>query len=318
MAVSDRQTVSSDLARSASSAGDWPAGVKPVRVLRPEYWQLPLVVASPHSGRHYPGTFRSQTRLARNRLRSTEDSFIDEIFAAAPDLGAPLLLAQFPRVFVDVNRDAFELDPDMFDDPLPDYVTTRNTRISAGLGTIPKMVSATEPVYIDKLRFETATRRIESCYLPYHQALGTLLQEARIRFGFCVLLDCHSMPSEAARHSQPDAEGNSRIDVALGDCHATSCDPSVTAEAEKLLGTLGYAVSRNKPYAGGFVTRTYGRPASGIHAMQIELNRGLYMDERRVRRRRADIAALADDMRQLIRKLGTLRTLSEPVAIAAE
>jgi N-formylglutamate amidohydrolase len=288
-----------------------------LKIVRPERQTLPLVVASPHSGRRYPQDFVARSRLSLQRLRSSEDGFIDEIFGAAPVLGAPILSALFPRVFVDVNREPYELDPAMFSTPLPAFVTTRNARIAAGLGTIARVVSNAEPIYRDKLTFEEADGRIKTYYDPYHRALASLIEETRALFGFCILLDCHSMPSGAAGHAGDGLARIRRIDAVLGDCHATACDPLVTREAERLLSDLGYVARRNNPYAGGFVTRHYGRPREGVHALQIELNRGLYMDETRIERL-PSIDALAQDMAALITGLGAIRLAPAGIGEAAE
>jgi N-formylglutamate amidohydrolase len=288
-----------------------------LRIDRPHRQTLPLVVASPHSGRIYPESFVSRSRLPVHRLRSSEDAFIDEIFGTAPALGAPLLRALFPRVFVDVNREPYELDPAMFSTPLPSYVTTRNARIAAGLGTIARVVSNSESIYRDKLTFEEADARIKAFYDPYHRALASLIEETRDLFGFCILLDCHSMPSGAAGHRGDAASRSQRIDVVLGDCHATACDPTLTGEAERLLTSMGYAARRNNPYAGGFVTRHYGRPREGVHALQIELNRGLYMDETRIERLNS-ISGLRENMAALIAHLGAMRFAPTEIGEAAE
>lgn len=284
---------------------------------RPARRTLPIVMASPHSGRDYPEEFVARSRLSMLRLRSSEDSFVDEIFAAAPALGAPLLRARFPRVFVDVNREPYELDPGMFDAPLPPFVTTRNARIAAGLGTIARVVSNAEPIYGDKLTFAEVDQRIKQYYDPYHRALTALIEETRNLFGFCILVDCHSMPSGAANH-RGDRNGRIRpVDAVLGDCHATACDPMVTNVAERQLTDMDYTVRRNNPYAGGFVTRHYGRPGDGVHALQIELNRGIYMDESSIERLPA-VAKLAGDMAVLIAALGELRLPNLKLREAAE
>lgn len=286
-------------------------------ISRPSRQTLPLVVASPHSGRLYPEDFVARSRLPLTRLRSSEDAFVDEIFAAAPALGAPLLQARFPRVFVDVNREPYELDPAMFSTPLPSFVTTRNARITAGLGTIARVVSNSEPIYKEKLTFAEADRRIKDFYDPYHKALADLIDETRALFGFCILLDCHSMPSGATQQRGSQASRAKPLDAVLGDCHATACAPIVTGEAERHLSALGYVVRRNNPYAGGFVTRHYGRPRDGIHALQIELNRGLYMDETRIERL-PSIEKLTMDMTSLISELGALRLPVVGIEQAAE
>jgi N-formylglutamate amidohydrolase len=287
------------------------------RIDRPYRQTLPLVVASPHSGRDYPEDFVALSRLSKLRLRSSEDSFVDEIFASAPALGAPLIQALFPRVLVDVNREPYELDPGMFVDPLPPFVTTRNARIAAGLGTIARVVSNSEPIYEGKLTFEEVDRRIKRYYDPYHRALASLIDKTREMFGFCILLDCHSMPSGAASPRVSRTSRTRSVDAVLGDCHATACDAKVTNEAERRLSEMGYVVRRNNPYAGGFVTRHYGRPGQAIHALQIELNRDLYMDETTIERRDG-IAQLTDDMAVLVRGLGAISLPTQKFDEAAE
>ena len=186
---------SAQRAFAATETDDNRSPVPPWRLLAPAEQTAPVVFASPHSGRDYPPEFIAASRLNVVSLRGSEDAFIDEIFAAAPDFGAPLLCARFPRAYVDANREAFELDPAMFTDPLPDYVNTRSPRIAAGLGTIARVVTDGEDIYHEPLRFEDALGRIEALYRPYHKALQGLLQATQERFGGCLLVDCHSMPS---------------------------------------------------------------------------------------------------------------------------
>ncbi|NUB04793.1 N-formylglutamate amidohydrolase [Azospirillum sp. Vi22] len=243
-------------------------------LLAPDEQTKPLVLASPHSGNRYPAEFLAAARLDPRALRKSEDCFVDEIFAGAPALGIPLIRALFPRAFLDVNREAYELDPEMFADPLPPYVNTRSPRVAAGLGTIARVVANGEDIYRGKLRFSEAVRRVEQCYTPYHNALRRLVEDTRARFGHAVLIDCHSMPSPGLGDRD-----NRRSDIVLGDCFGNSCAPAVTETAERFLRGLGYTVSRNAPYAGGYTTRHYGRPRQGIHVLQIEISRDLYMDE---------------------------------------
>jgi len=274
----------------------------PVTVLRPPRQTLAVVVSSPHSGRRYPDDLLARTGLDPLTLRSSEDSFVDELFAAAPELGAPLVKAEFPRVYVDANREPFELDPAMFADPLPDYVTTQNARIAAGLGTIARVVSNSMPVYRDKLRFADALGRIEGCWRPFHDALTDAIEATLDRFGYCILLDAHSMPSNVLTVGA-DGRAHPVGDIVLGDCHGAACSPLLVQRSERAMTRLGYRVQRNTPYAGGFVTRHYGRPEAGIHALQVEVKRGLYMNERRLQRG-AGFARVAADMRRLIAVLG--------------
>ena len=261
---------------------------------------MPLVFASPHSGTDYPAAFIAASPLDALSLRRSEDSFVDELFAAAPEHGAPLLRALVPRAFIDPNREPYELDPDMFEDALPDYANTGSSRVAAGLGTIARVVSNGQEIYGAKLRFDEASRRINTYYRPYHRALQTLVEETRRDFGFCVLVDCHSMPSIGGP-LDPDA-GRGRADFILGDAFGAACGEIVTRTIEDALRARGYAVIRNKPFSGGFTTRHYGRPDDGIHAVQIEINRALYMNEQRIERS-AGFAHLADQMSGVI---GTL------------
>ena len=270
-----------------------------LRIEAPVRQTAPVVFASPHSGRDYPPEFVAASKLNELNLRRSEDAFMDEVFAAAPGCGAPLLCAEFPRAYVDANREAFELDPDMFADPLPDYVNTSSPRISAGLGTIAKIVTDGEDIYHGPLCFEEARERIEAFHRPYHEALRQLLDATRARFGGCLLVDCHSMPSGAAPHSNSLGQP---VDVVLGDCFATACAPAITDTAQRALESAGLSVARNKPYAGGFTTRHYGRPEDGVHVLQVEINRGLYMDEKRIRRG-AGMADLTRRIAQLVSAL---------------
>jgi len=255
------------------------AASSPIAVLRPGPQSIPVVFASPHSGRLYPDELLAATRLDPLSLRRSEDSFVDELFAAAPQHGAPLLSATFPRAWCDANREPWELDQGMFADRLPAWVNTSSARVGAGLGTIARVVASGEAIYRDKLSFADAERRIRTCWQPFHDALAGLIAETRERFGLCLLVDCHSMPS----HSQVRS-GSRAGDFVLGDAHGTACAPRFTRLVESLLTKRGYTVRRNDPYAGGYVTRHYGRPREGVHALQVEIARELYMDETRIER----------------------------------
>lgn len=282
-----------------------------VEVVEAARQTLPLVLASPHSGSIYPSEFLAASRLDPLSLRRSEDSYVDEIFADGPKLGAPLVKACFARAYLDPNREAFELDPSMFEDTLPDFVNTHSPRVRAGLGTIARVVASGEEIYARKLRFAEALQRVEELYRPYHRSLGRLLDATRQHFGFYVLLDCHSMPSTTLPPNRNGQRG--RMDIVLGDCHGTSCHPSVADTAQRLLSDKGYAVVRNSPYAGGFTTSHYGKPEEGGHCLQIELGRGLYMDERTYERK-PFLTRLARDMRELASALAAINpTLLRPV-----
>ena len=272
-------------------------------VVAPSCQILPLVFASPHSGCDYPQDFLTASRLDPLTLRRSEDSFVDEIFGAAPGLGAPLIRALFPRAFVDANREPFELDPAMFEGELPAYANTRSPRVAAGLGTIARVVANGADIYRGKLDFSEALGRIRRHYWPYHQSLSDLVERTKARFGTCILIDCHSMPSTGGPMDR-DA-GAKRVDFVLGDCHGTACAPAVIQTVQASLRELGYHVARNRPYSGGFVTRHYGKPEEAVHGLQIEINRFLYMDESEIRRG-AGLPRLARDMRKVIAALGKL------------
>jgi len=233
----------------------------------------PFIFNSPHSGRVYPRSFVAQTRLDFATLRRSEDSFVDELFEDVVNVGAPLMRALFPRSFLDLNREPYELDPRMFEGRLPPYANTRSVRVAGGLGTIARVVADAQEIYPRRLSVGEALERIEAYYKPYHQALRRLIAGTQRRFGLAVLVDCHSMPSNSAR------DESSRADIVLGDRYGTSCAEIVTHALERELTLAGYRVLRNKPYAGGYITEHYGNPAAGLHAVQIEVNRALYMDE---------------------------------------
>ena len=265
---------------------------------RPVACSLPLVLASPHSGAEYPADFLAASRLDPVALRRSEDSFVDELFGAGPRLGAPLLAARFPRAYVDVNREPWELDPGMFADTLPKFVNAVSPRVRMGLGTIARIVASGEEIYAKKLRFAEAQRRIERLYRPYHRALRGLVEETEALFGGCLLIDCHSMPS-----GTDSACERSGADIVLGDCHGVSCAPRFVEAARRLLTERGFAVAINSPYAGGFTTGHYGCPSVRRHALQIEVNRGLYMNERDYQRK-PNFTRLVQDLAELVDRLG--------------
>ncbi len=263
------------------------------RVLRPRDHTAPFVLCSPHSGRHYTQYFLEQSRLDPLTLRKSEDYCVDELFACAADLGAPLLAARFPRAYLDANREPYELDPELFDDVMPDFANTQSVRVIGGLGTIARIVADGEEIYRRPLRLEDALGRIEQLYVPFHDALASLLEETRQKFGYAILIDCHSMPSSLATTG-----GATRPQFVLGDRFGHACDLRLTRFLRDAIAAKGYDVQLNRPYAGGYITEHYGRPTRGIHAIQVEINRSLYMDEAAIRpnkgfeRLRADLAEI--------------------------
>ena len=278
----------------------------------PSEQTVPFVFNSPHSGRHYPEEFLTATCLDRQEIRRSEDLLVDRLFAPVVRLGAPLMSAVYPRAFLDVNREPYELDPKMFAGRLPSFANIRSLRVAGGLGTIPRVVSDTANIYRGPLSVEEALGRIERIYRPFHDTLRHLLAQTHVAFGLAVLIDCHSMPSNIRG-------GGSRLrpDFVLGDRFGTSCMPELTDCAAATLHRLGYTVCRNKPYAGGFITEHYGRPARGLHALQIEINRGLYMDEQRLEPHRgferlsSDLCVLAESLLGLVGPAETLRDAAE-------
>lgn len=298
-------------APSPAPAVDDHAGPMPCSVAAPARQTAPLVFASPHSGRDYPPDFIAASRLDALTLRRSEDAFMEEVFAAAPELGAPLLRAHFPRAYVDPNRERLELDPRMFEGRLPAGANTASPWVAAGLGTIARVISSGDEIYAARLSFAEARDRIEASYDVYHRTLRDLVEATRRRFGGCLLIDCHSMPSVGGPTDRDP--GLKRVDVVLGDGHGTTCAGAVTNLAQATLEELGYVVRRNTPYAGGFTTRHYGRPAEGVHVLQIEVNRILYMDETTITRG-PGLPGLAAKARRLIEVLAGIdaRLLAAP------
>ena len=263
--------------------------VKPFEILCPSRHSAPFIFNSPHSGRSYPKNFVRSSRLDVSGLRRSEDTFVEKLFTPVVDLGVPLLHAHFPRAYLDVNREPYELDPALIHDSLPQYANTQSVRVVGGLGTIARVVAEAEEIYREPLSLNEVLGRINDYYKPYHETLDALMTSCVRDFGVAVLVDCHSMPSTSLYDS-----GSERPDFVLGDRFSTSCHPEITRFAAAQLKSMGYAVALNKPYAGGFITEHYGRPARQRHALQIEINRALYMDETRYRRNKTFDAVQAD------------------------
>jgi len=266
-------------------------------ILEPATQTIPFVYNSPHSGRVYPPDFIAQSRLEGVAIRRSEDHYVEELFGAAADLGAPLLFANFPRAYIDVNREPYELDPRMFEGALPPYANINSIRVAGGLGTIPRIVAENMEIYARRVPVEEAMQRIDAIYKPYHAALRRLIARTHVQFGFGVLIDCHSMPgnirmSGAAAHP----------DIILGDRYGTSASAELSRAAMCILEDLGFTAVRNKPYAGGFITEHYGRPSRGLHALQIEINRALYVDETTLEKR-ADFAAVANAITDFMQQM---------------
>lgn len=247
------------------------------KILAPAHWVVPAVFNSPHSGSIIPDSFLQQSKLSATALRQSEDCFVDELFASCQMQGAPLLHACVSRSFIDLNREPYELDARMFLEDLPGYMNPGSPRVASGLGTIPKLVAEGIEIYRGKIHLNEALSRIDQIYRPYHRTLTALLNECYNATGFALLMDCHSMPSSAVK-----APHQKSIDIVLGDRFGASCNNDIAGEIEKLFVAEGFRVVRNRPYAGGFITETHGAPRNNRHALQIEINRGLYMNEIRM------------------------------------
>jgi N-formylglutamate amidohydrolase len=238
---------------------------------------LPWIFACPHAGRFYPRVLLDAARVSQEVLRRSEDCLMDLVVASAPEHGIDLLQANWARSFVDLNRPPWDLDPSMYSERLPDYARAYNARVAAGLGTIARLAGEGQPIYGRKLTFDEARERIEALHLPYHDCLEHQLSERRSRLGLSLLIDWHSMPAAATRGMGPQGKG---FDIVLGDRFGTSCHPGLTSAVEIILRDLGFSVARNTPYAGGYTTSRHGAPTLAGHALQIEISRKLYLNEK--------------------------------------
>jgi N-formylglutamate amidohydrolase len=293
-------------------ASDLPA---PFRIRPPHGVAGPLLIATPHSGRVYPTDLLATARLDALTLRRSEDALVDDLVSLAPSLGCHLLSATFGRAYVDVNRDPLELDPSMFSEPLPGTARTRSDRVAAGLGVIPRVVGLGLDIYGHKLPYKLAQLRIDQVHKPYHTALRTLLEQLRALHGYAVLIDWHSMPSSATGSSR-----GAGPQIVVGDRRGRACDSRLTALVAKAFRALGYRVSENDPYAGGYTTELYGKPAQGLHTIQIEMDRALYLDEIRIEPS-AGFSKLKADIDAVLTRLASevpALTLAPPTRLAAE
>ena len=272
----------------------------PFEIVEPAEWRAPIIFNSPHSGSCYPSAFLNASRIDLPTLRRSEDSFMDELITDLGSRGFAVTKVHFPRSYVDVNREPYELDPRMFIGRLPSFANTRSMRVAGGRGTIPRVVGDGQEIYRERLSVDEALSRIETLYKPYHRALRRLINKVHQAFGTAVLVDCHSMPSIGVSRDEPR-----RPDMVIGDRYGTSCAPLLPDVVEDAMTGLGYSVGRNKPYAGGFITEHYGNPTAGLHAIQLEINRGLYMDERRYERS-ASFAKLAGEFELLADQLAEI------------
>lgn len=235
------------------------------------------VFSSPHSGRAYSKEFLDRSRLDPLALRASEDAFVDELFDAAPECGAPLLAATAPRALIDFNRSPRDLDPAVIEGVA---AVGANPRVAAGLGVIPRVVAEGAPIYNGKLSWREASSRIENLHAPYHAALGALVERARAQHGGAVLFDCHSMPRDALKGAR--RPHGKRPEIVIGDRFGAAAMREISDQVEAAFVAAGFVVERNAPFAGGHITQTYGRPSRGVQAIQIEIDRSLYLYENRV------------------------------------
>ncbi|MCK5041065.1 MAG: N-formylglutamate amidohydrolase [Sphingomonadales bacterium] len=299
--------------------------VPPFDLRTPSRCNNPFVFASPHSGRYYSKRFTELSNLSELTLRGSEDAYVDELFGSVTSFGSPFLVANYPRSYVDLNREPMELDPKMFSDLLPSSSNTKSDRVAVGLGTIPRVVSFDQDIYAKKLKYFEEKSRLDDIYTPYHKQLQALLLNAKAKYGWATLIDCHSMPSLKL---QPDTSISKKLfgappshgfdcDIILGDRYSGSCSIHLTNILERLFRDLGYSVARNDPYAGGYCTSFYGRPKIGIHAIQIEVNRKLYLNESTVTKRASATKKLSNDISSIMAELTGL-DLSNVRPLAAE
>lgn len=268
-----------------------------VIIKKPQKTAIPIVVSSPHSGEKYFPDFLQATRLSLRELQQTEDRFVDRLFDYASEVGGTLLATEFPRVWCDVNRDSRELDPGMFRPALSSEGLVQSAKVRAGFGVIPRCASQGRPIYTHCLPVEEIHRRLQLGWIPYHESLSKLLEELKQQFGFVILLEAHSMPP------LPQARA---CDMVIGDVHGKSCSQHLTDIVQQSLCQLGYEVRRNVPYAGGYITSHYGRPAEGIHAIQLEICRSRYLNpatlqpSRGFQQVQSDMAALLETLSHFV------------------
>ena len=251
--------------------------MKLFKLLEPENKTNNIIYNSPHSGEKFPDGFLETTLIDKSILLSSADSFVDQLFEDAPINGSSIISNIYARSFIDTNREAFELDPDMFSGEITKKLNYRSNKVKLGFGSIAKFAVNRKDIYADKIPFEEALSRLDNYYYPVHKKLTSLIESRFDDFGYAMLVDCHSMPSykflgqDVFRSSQPD--------IILGDLHGKSCHPAITDYLIKFFKEQDLTVTCNAPFAGGFNTQNYGKPKKNRHAIQIEINKSLYMDE---------------------------------------
>lgn len=284
----------------------------PYHLHMPEVLTSCVVFASPHSGRDYPWSFLSTTVLDQHTIRTSEDAYVDRLFECTPEFGAPLLRAGAPRAYLDLNRAADELDPALIEGARR---AGHNPRVASGLGVVPRVVANGRAIYRGKLTRLEAERRIDRIWRPYHAKVQSLLSAAHQQFGEAILIDCHSMPHEAlegtARH------GGGRPEVVIGDRFGASASVEIVERVEAAFASAGFVVARNTPFAGAYTAQHYGRPSRGQHAVQVEIDRALYMDETKIRPN-ANFQHMCSVLRGVIAELADLGARGAQTQLAAE
>jgi len=277
-------------------------------VTQPDRPISPVVVASPHSGRDYAWSFLRRSVLDAHTIRSSEDAFVDLLFDAAPQFGAAFIKAGAPRAYVDLNRSCDELDLAVIEGVSRQG---HNPRIASGLGVIPRVVAGGRSIYRGKIPYSEAKHRIDTFWRPYHAALQSLLDQAHQRHGQAVLIDCHSMPHEAMDGIARG--GMRRPQVVLGDRFGAAAAGEVVDRIEAAFAAADFVVTRNAPFAGAYITQAYGRPSRAQHAVQIEIDRSLYMHEAQVTPR-ADFEAVRARLRGVLAEIAQIGQGRVPLA----
>lgn len=278
------------------------------RLFRPVRQETSVIFSSPHSGREYPAAFLAASQLDPAQLRSSEDAYVDRLFARAPHYGAPLIAALSPRAYIDVNRAADELDPAVIDGIAK---SSHNPRVSSGLGVIPRVVSGGRAIYAGKIALDEVRHRITGHWQPYHDALQSLIDATQQTFGEAILIDCHSMPHEAIdAHVRP---GQPKPDVVLGDRFGAAAGREVMDQVEHAFANAGLRVARNSPFAGAYIAQHYGRPLSRRHVVQVEIDRALYLDEVRVEPS-AGFSAFCTQLNRVIAEIAAIGRRAIPLA----
>jgi N-formylglutamate amidohydrolase len=284
------------------------AAVPAFSIAAPDLRDTPVIFSSPHSGRSYSDAFLAQSLLDARMIRSSEDAFVDQLFSAAPAYGAPLITANLPRAYLDLNRAPDELDPALIDGI---NRPAHNPRVSSGLGVIPRVVANGRAIYRGKLPLSEAEARIARVWHPYHNALRRLIDESQARFQQAILIDCHSMPHEAIEsHVRPGAQ---RPEVVLGDRFGAAAGREVMDRVEAAFAAAGLRVARNSPFAGAYIAQAYGRPSRGNHVVQVEIDRALYLDEARIELR-ADYPAFYRLISSVVAEIAGIGRIPLPMA----